>query len=118
MRISDWSSDVCSSDLPLIRLSPALSPVASCSQLLPRMSVRSLPPARRNMHWYRIWRFRLRRSPEPYRVMLRLPAYRPAQPHSCGAHGQIGRAQVGTPVTNAHIVCRLLLEQNNNTTFI
>src|SRR3546814_15720488 len=32
--------------VPLIRLSPALSPVASCSQLLPRMSVRSLPPAR------------------------------------------------------------------------
>src|SRR3546814_5892708 len=25
-------------------------------------------------------------------------------------HGQIGRAHVCTPVTNAHIVCRLLLE--------
>src|SRR3546814_10332121 len=27
---------------------------------------------------------------------------------------QIGRAHVCTPVTNAHLVCRLLLEKNNN----
>src|SRR3546814_7574667 len=27
--------------------------------------------------------------------------------------GQIGRAHVCTPVTNAHLVCRLLLEKNN-----
>src|SRR3546814_2680991 len=27
---------------------------------------------------------------------------------------QIGRAHVLTPVTNAHLVCRLLLEKNNN----
>src|SRR3546814_6718746 len=26
--------------------------------------------------------------------------------------GEIGRAHVGTPVTNAHLVCRLLLEKN------
>src|SRR3546814_9010382 len=29
---------------------------------------------------------------------------------------QIGRAHVCTPVTNAQLVCRLLLEQNNTTT--
>src|SRR3546814_3551336 len=29
---------------------------------------------------------------------------------------QIGRAHVWTPVTNAHLVCRLLLEKKNNTT--
>src|SRR3546814_1518220 len=29
---------------------------------------------------------------------------------------QIGRAHVCTPVTNAHIVCRLLLENNNKST--
>src|SRR3546814_8677147 len=28
-----------------------------------------------------------------------------------GAYGQIGRAHVCTPVTNAHLVCRLLLEK-------
>src|SRR3546814_4719090 len=27
--------------------------------------------------------------------------------------GQIGRAHVGTPVTNAHLVCRLLPEKKN-----
>src|SRR3546814_8515641 len=31
---------------------------------------------------------------------------------------QIGRAHICTPVTNAHLVCRLLLETKNNTTFI
>src|SRR3546814_4049548 len=29
---------------------------------------------------------------------------------------QIGRAHVRTPVTNAHLVCRLLLEKNTHTT--
>src|SRR3546814_8517750 len=28
---------------------------------------------------------------------------------------EIGRAHVGTPVTNAHLVCRLLLEKNTQT---
>src|SRR3546814_7158612 len=36
-----------------------------------------------------------------------------ASPHS-GRAAQIGRAHVGTPVTNAHIVCRLLLAKKNN----
>src|SRR3546814_10085048 len=31
---------------------------------------------------------------------------------------QIGRAHVGTPVTNAHLVCRLLLETKNTTTLL
>src|SRR3546814_1117372 len=30
--------------------------------------------------------------------------------------GEIGRAHVCTPVTNAQLVCRLLLEKNNTTT--
>src|SRR3546814_2764268 len=29
----------------------------------------------------------------------------------CGSERQIGRAHVCTPVTNAHLVCRLLLEK-------
>src|SRR3546814_7551331 len=29
---------------------------------------------------------------------------------------EIGRAHVGTPVTNAHLVCRLLLEKKKSTT--
>src|SRR3546814_9168988 len=31
------------------------------------------------------------------------------------AGGEIGRAHVLTPVTNAHLVCRLLLEKKNQT---
>src|SRR3546814_9310778 len=30
---------------------------------------------------------------------------------------KIGRAHVGTPVTNAHLVCRLLHEHNKTTTY-
>src|SRR3546814_8800150 len=33
------------------------------------------------------------------------------------ALAQIGRAQVGTPVTNAHIVCRLLLVKKKQRTY-
>src|SRR3546814_10641952 len=33
-----------------------------------------------------------------------------------GAREQIGRAHVCTPITNAHIVCRLLLEKTKKTT--
>src|SRR3546814_7434326 len=32
------------------------------------------------------------------------------------ALAEIGRAHVGTPVTNAHLVCRLLLEKKKNNT--
>src|SRR3546814_10181535 len=32
---------------------------------------------------------------------------------TCTTIGQIGRAHVRTPVTNAHLVCRLLLEKKN-----
>src|SRR3546814_10047532 len=37
------------------------------------------------------------------------------QVHIIGG-GQIGRAHVSTPVTNAHLVCRLLLEQKTQRT--
>src|SRR3546814_8486509 len=33
--------------------------------------------------------------------------------HEVGLLRQIGRAHVWTPVTNAHLVCRLLLEKKN-----
>src|SRR3546814_1806631 len=32
--------------------------------------------------------------------------------------GKIGRAHVSTPVTNAHLVCRLLLEKQKNITYL
>src|SRR3546814_16857697 len=41
-------------------------------------------------------------------------------PHKLGDMLEIGRAHVCTPVTNAHLVCRLLLEKKkqNTTTYI
>src|SRR3546814_1595722 len=38
-----------------------------------------------------------------------------AHPPSATALHKIGRAHVCTPVTHAHLVCRLLLEKKNNT---
>src|SRR3546814_10141735 len=43
---------------------------------------------------------------------LRLPAAKPAV--SAVDDRQIGRAHVCTPVTNAHLVCRLLLEKKKH----
>src|SRR3546814_5182249 len=37
---------------------------------------------------------------------------------SCAFTAEIGRAHVCTPVTNAHLVCRLLLEKKNMPTTI
>src|SRR3546814_5397952 len=47
----------------------------------------------------------------------RLPTSRELQdlpPESARPPEETGRAHVRTPVTNAHLVCRLLLEKNNN----
>src|SRR3546814_2834647 len=136
MRISDWSSDVCSSDLdlvgwvercethhpatlgcglddgfrfalPILRCCPtelqvgATPPTASirrcgttCLRRPSRLHVRLPPPAPaagRAAARSRARRWRRRRL-------------RPALPR------EIGRAHVWTPVTNAQLVCRLLLE--------
>src|SRR3546814_5858945 len=40
----------------------------------------------------------------------------PARYRATGWHVEIGRAHVRTPVTNAHLVCRLLLENKHITT--
>src|SRR3546814_4915051 len=77
MRISDWSSDVCSSDL--LRRRAAEATLRTDHQ-------RGWPVAAA----------RYRRSVCP------LP------------RAEIGRAHVLTPVTNAHLVCRLLLEKKKN----
>src|SRR3546814_10338251 len=51
------------------------------------------------------------------------PLVLPIQPSGSGFHyatprhslrGKIGRVHVGTPVTNAHLDCRLLLEKKTN----
>src|SRR3546814_8620820 len=44
---------------------------------------------------------------------MRLPSLS-TRPASSEAFDKIGRAHVSTPVTNAHLVCRLLLEKKKN----
>src|SRR3546814_4779656 len=77
MRISDWSSDVCSSDLKEIVVHPPVRARAGRAgkglilrNLIGMMDFTMVDAAR-----------------------------------------EIGRAHVRTPVTNAHLVCRLLLEK-------
>src|SRR3546814_6963272 len=115
MRISDWSSDVCSSDLWIWQR------VVGFSGLAPVPAQCAEPPAP--------WHLRgevgalLRRSEHPDRACsaTRLPLSRgsrpgplagpnPAWPHATPIPGvQIGRAHVCTPATNENIVSRLLL---------
>src|SRR3546814_2903012 len=50
----------------------------------------------------------------PFPILLSSPEYcPPLKVYRCPADnaGKIGRAHVCTPVTNAHLVCRLLLEK-------
>src|SRR3546814_1420831 len=102
MRISDWSSDVCSSDLvngissseeaKIGGMTPAVLIFSGRCELSPCI----MPWAVWRLgYWIRI--FRCARS------MKQMNAMKP----------KIGRAHVCTPVTNAHLVCRLLLEKKN-----
>src|SRR3546814_3815516 len=93
MRISDWSSDVCSSDLQFHRtvefhyfgLDPQLLEVAA-SQV-----------------WILAGDTQVRGKRPPH----------VADRFSNRKAAKIGRAHVLTPVTNAHLVYRLLLEKKN-----
>src|SRR3546814_3477980 len=120
MRISDWSSDVCSSDLvrrACIPLSGALLIVAGNpgarghADLLRRgclldmhagRSHRTANPVEHEGDTEKQAKEDQRRQ---HRVTL-----------SHAPTSKIGRAHVCTPVTNAHLVCRLLLDKKKNTT--
>src|SRR3546814_4424221 len=112
MRISDWSSDVCSSDL----LRAAHLARAGRRGIAGGGQRRALD----SEHGRQRLRLSARAAVRP-----RSPAHARragathAQRHAPGAPGrperrfaagrEIGRANVCTPVTNAHLVCRLLL---------
>src|SRR3546814_9074087 len=141
MRISDWSSDVCSSDLkkryslladathpsPDPRKNTSLPhPGASHPQCgttglaTPRRSFPACPDTRKRRSPARADAPATRpvRHPPPFR---RFPD-RPALPRTTGRQDHpmrqrdAGRAHVCTPVTNAHLVCRLLLENKKTNT--
>src|SRR3546814_2303397 len=96
MRISDWSSDVCSSDLPSCTRRCGAAPLASS----PRITKQPALP-RESLWWSSARRRQRRRGPASTST---------PRCATLSATPEIGRAHVCTPVTNAHIVCRLLLE--------
>src|SRR3546814_5336972 len=107
MRISDWSSDVCSSDLDhATGWSSTVSHPA-------RHLIRALPTPL-NDRGPLVPTYLL-----PRRYTLRFdPAALPVLAPIDHVERAIGRAHVCTQVTNAHLVCRLLLEKNTQDTTI
>src|SRR3546814_10803954 len=103
MRISDWSSDVCSSDLPnnnrdTFRVLLQMAVVLTFASKLPVVKLGRMAG-----------QFAKPRSADFEDVDgVSLPSYR----------GDIvndrSEEHTSAPVTNAHLVCRLLLEKKNN----
>src|SRR3546814_3529003 len=132
MRISDWSSDVCSSDLIHDNI------VAFWVPQEPAQAGTSYD-MRYRLHWFadepyparnvaRCVATRIGRGGEPGKprppglnkfvvefdgdALRNLPKGSTPEPVIATSRGeQIGRAHVRTPVTNAHFVCRRLLSQ-------
>src|SRR3546814_3296912 len=110
MRISDWSSDVCSSDLGTVRtfrketqdqLEQDLERIARgiCDSQGATMTLR-----------YE------RRYPALVNSEVETGIAAAAAARVVGEDKEIGRAHVCTPVTNAQLVCRLLLEKKKKET--
>src|SRR3546814_4890542 len=105
MRISDWSSDVCSSDLR--------------SRKAPGRADSGRADGRRTCSSSRLARHDKMSGHNG-------PSGRPAPSSPSGARwtgrgpatpiGKIGRAHVCTPVTDSHLVCRLMVVKNNTVT--
>src|SRR3546814_3149744 len=143
MRISDWSSDVCSSDLfnnilprdgteggwipapggheippsfPRIRES-RLSAYPSSGGLRIRKPFAFLA-ASREIVWIARRREKGNKRDSRFRgndeVGEETRPDRPAPNRRSPASTEIGRAHVYNPVTNAHLVCRILLEKKNH----
>src|SRR3546814_4561206 len=111
MRISDWSSDVCSSDLlrivtlwDMLRLDLGESP----QHTIPLLSGLSLRQAR-----VFALMSKLEKHAAAERVIEEGDLARDIYVVVDGRLEEIGRAHAGTPVTNAHLVCRPLLDKKN-----
>src|SRR3546814_10068719 len=105
MRISDWSSDVCSSDL-LMRATGWR--VVAVPGLVPDEVFFDHLANRRFVSGNFI------RSPDQLDYLEEPDVFHDVFGHvpllADPVFAEIGRAHVLTPVTNAHLVCRLLLE--------
>src|SRR3546814_10240413 len=64
-----------------------------------------------------LWQREVTPEPEPRATPQRTQSQQPARVRTRVVR-QIGRAHVRTPVTNAHLVCRLLLEKKKRKTIL
>src|SRR3546814_1455693 len=100
MRISDWSSDVCSSDLAARRAFPGIALGGGMFSYFTELN-RKRPPVGL-LDFVSHATCPIVHAADDRSVIQTLEAI---------PHIEIGRAHVCTPVTNAHLVCRLLLEK-------
>src|SRR3546814_1719737 len=132
MRISDWSSSVLSSDLNVYNfLAPDAPPplkslipeqcfyVTSLSKCIApglRVGFVVAPPTYRDRMMLAIRATAWMATPAMVEIGCRMiesgRIWRLVEQRR--GEAEIGRAHVCTPVTNAHLVCCLLLETNNN----
>src|SRR3546814_3787686 len=107
MRISDWSSDVCSSELEAYGWPANLSDEEVLTRLVALNKERAAEEAKGLIRWLRP-EFQAPDYKAPVTQTLDLRQTAAVLPVN-----EIGRAHVLTPVTNAHIVYRLLLEHTS-----
>src|SRR3546814_2218210 len=124
MRISDWSSDVCSSDLPsaetatngffrssaLVVLISIVAPIVSASMSGVSVFLISIDSTSSDGMVSSATE-RTSDSGDGIRTPLIDAAFRLGS----SPRTEIGRSQVCTQITNEHIVCRLLLEKHKKT---
>src|SRR3546814_5163422 len=126
MRSSDWSSDVCSSELA--------DPVPSRKRLLKRLAERlrtadlggelfsgGVEAADVIVAIVEIVAHLVPRQAHRVRALAAdrvIQRLQPVKLVAIGAVHQIGRAHVCTPVTNAHLVCLLLLDKNTKALYM
>src|SRR3546814_1007816 len=128
MRISDWSSDVCSSDLvphyrdpfdPPTTLSPGRLPQLWRAQDAPQGlgagARRATPAARAGRRDVALWREAARQLARPDLPILPRRDLWPRSVRFPRGAGQDRKSTRLNSITNAHLVCRLLLEKKINT---
>src|SRR3546814_8836095 len=114
MRISDWSSDVCSSDLMLRQIDEAREGQRHAERALAKAQRRHEEQQTELTELRLRYREQLQKLEQQRTQIETLTTERQTLTRQVLSNRgqidgmeQIGREHVGTPVTNAHLVCRL-----------